>query len=99
MLLSNIGLDGGLVELGSLTSLGFPIILGRKKFKNHLKVEWVADDCEIPAKFDASVARKFLSKIADFTPIYRQIRQVFGPKSRKIRQILAIILIIVAPIS
>ena len=38
----------------------------------------------------ASVARSFLSEIADFSPIYRQIRQVFGPKSRKIRQFLAI---------
>ena len=37
-----------------------------------------------------SVARSFLSEIADFSPIYRQIRQVFGPKSRKIRQFLAI---------
>ena len=32
----------------------------------------------------------FLSEIADFSPIYRQIRQLFGPKSRKIRQFLAI---------
>ena len=32
-----------------------------------------------------SVARTFLSEIADFGPIYRQIRQVFGSKSRKIR--------------
>ena len=62
MLLSNIGLDGGLVELGSLTSLGFPIILGRKKFKNHLKVEWVADDGEIPAKFDARALRHRATK-------------------------------------
>jgi len=36
-----------------------------------------------------SVARTFLSEIADFSTIYRQIRQVFGPKSRKIRQFLA----------
>ena len=35
-----------------------------------------------------SVARTFLSEIADFSQIYRQIRQVFGPKSRKIRQFL-----------
>ena len=52
MLLSNIGLDGGLVELGSLTSLGFPIIHSQKfqLFNSNL------NDCEIPAKFDA---RKF----------------------------------------
>ena len=37
-----------------------------------------------------SVARSFLSEIADFSPIYRQIRQLFGPKSRKIRQFLVI---------
>ena len=37
-----------------------------------------------------SVSRNFLSEIADFSRIYRQIRQVFGPKSRKIRQFLAI---------
>ena len=37
-----------------------------------------------------SVARIFSSEIADFCPIYRQIRQLFGPKSRKIRQFLAI---------
>ena len=37
-----------------------------------------------------SVARKFLSEIADFRLIYRQIRQVFSPKSRKIRQILGL---------
>ena len=36
-----------------------------------------------------SVSRTFLSEIADFSQIYRQIRQVFGPKSRKIRQFLA----------
>ena len=36
----------------------------------------------------SSVARKFLSEIADFRLIYRQIRQVFSPKSRKIRQFL-----------
>ena len=40
MLLSNIGLDGGLVELGSLNSLGFPI-LGRKKFKTHLNFTFI----------------------------------------------------------
>ena len=34
-----------------------------------------------------SVARTFLSEIADFSQIHRQIRQVFGPKSRKIRQV------------
>ena len=39
---------------------------------------------------DISVARIFSSEIADFSPIYRQIRQLFGPKSRKIRQFLAI---------
>ena len=37
-----------------------------------------------------SVSRNFLSEIADFTPIHRQNRQVFGPKSRKIRQFLPI---------
>ena len=37
-----------------------------------------------------SVARFFLSEIADFSTIYCQIRQVFGSKSRKIRQFLAI---------
>ena len=37
----------------------------------------------------SSVARIFLSEIADFSPIYRQIRQVFGSKSRKICQFLA----------
>ena len=35
-----------------------------------------------------SVSRKILLEIADFSQIYRQIRQVFGPKSRKIRQFL-----------
>ena len=37
----------------------------------------------------ASVSRTFLSEIADFGSIYRQIRHVFGPKSREIRQVLA----------
>ena len=37
-----------------------------------------------------SVARIFSSEIADFSPIYRENRQPFGPKSRKIRQFLAI---------
>ena len=37
--------------------------------------------------FPVSVARTFSSEIADFSPIYRQIRQDFGPKSRKIRQV------------
>ena len=44
-----------------------------------------------------SVSRSFWSEIADFSPIYRQIRQVFGPKSRKIRQFLAIFVIIFTP--
>ena len=39
---------------------------------------------------DYSVARTFLSEFADFCLIYRQIRQVFSPKSRKIRQFLPI---------
>ena len=37
-----------------------------------------------------SVARTFLSEFADFCLIYRQNRQVFSPKSRKIRQFLPI---------
>jgi len=40
------------------------------------------------AKAIFSVARNFLSEIADFSRIYRQFRQVFGSKSRKIRQFL-----------
>ena len=36
-----------------------------------------------------SVARSFLSEIANLTPKYRQIRQLFGQKSRKNRQFLA----------
>ena len=39
-----------------------------------------------------SVARTFLPEIADFLPIYRQIRQVFGPISRKIRHFLPVFL-------
>ena len=46
-----------------------------------------------------SVSRTFWSEIADFSPIYRQIRQVFGPKSRKILQFLAIFVIIFTPYS
>ena len=44
-----------------------------------------------------SVARTFLSEIADFGPIYRQIRQVFGSKSRKIRQFIAPFSVIFTP--
>ena len=36
-----------------------------------------------------SVARSFLSEIANLTPKYRQIRHVFSQKSRKNRQFLA----------
>ena len=36
-----------------------------------------------------SVARSFLSEIANWSPKYRQIRQLFGQKSRKNRQFLA----------
>ena len=43
-----------------------------------LDISWVGD----------SVARTFSSEIADFSQIYRQIRQVFGSNSRKIRQFL-----------
>ena len=46
-----------------------------------------------------SVSRSFLSEIADFSPIHRQNRQVFSPKSRKIRQFLAPFLIIFTPYS
>ena len=46
-----------------------------------------------------SVARNFWSEIADFSPIYRQIRQLFGPKSRKIRQFLAMYSGIIDPLS
>ena len=44
-----------------------------------------------------SVARTFLSEIADFGWIYRQIRQTFGPKSRKIRQFLDLFYILITP--
>ena len=45
----------------------------------------------------SSVARTFLSEIADFGRIYRQIRQAFGPKSRKIRQFLDLFYILITP--
>ena len=44
-----------------------------------------------------SVARTFLSEIADFGRIYRQIRQAFGPKSRKICQFLDLFYILITP--
>ena len=44
-----------------------------------------------------SVSRSFLSEIADFGLIYRQIRQAFGPKSRKIRQFLDLFYILITP--
>lgn len=40
--------------------------------------------------FGVSVSRIFSSEIADFSPIFRQIRQLLSPRSRKIRQFLAI---------
>ena len=46
----------------------------------------------IEFNFVCSVSRTFLPEIADFLPIYRQIRQVFGPISRKIRHFLAVFL-------
>ena len=48
-------------------------------------------------KLLSSVSRNFLSEIADFSSIYRQIRQVFGSKSRKIRQFIAPFSVIFTP--
>ena len=84
-------------NLTSILHLRLSHSQGKDGFWKRLKTE-IRDDETLKQKkanwkgekFLNSVARIFSSEIADFSPIYRQIRQLFGPKSRKIRQFLAI---------
>ena len=92
-----LSLDEGVQSLGSPDSNWAPmysdqIVFRNKKISNCMILKFDESFCFsnnsiIPS---TSVARIFSSEIADFSPIYRENRQPFGPKSRKIRQFLAI---------